>query len=315
MRRRHLLAAGAALPGVALAQEGFPTRPVRLVVAFAAGGAGDTVARLVQPVVGEALGQPLVVENRTGAGGTIGGVAVARSQPDGYTLLLDGSGHVMAPRLQPNLPIDYATSFTYVGRLTTQPYALVVHAQHPARSMAEFVAWARREGPVIFGTPGIGSSGHLSLLMMGQQGGCQVEHAPYRGGGEVINAIVSGSISVACTTVGSAKLAAETGRARILGVSTAQRATSLPEVPSFAETGFPDIDITSWIAIFGPAGIPAPALGVLSRAFASALADPAVQSRLLAAGYELGWMGPDRFSAYVAQQRAMFGGLMAQAGL
>jgi tripartite-type tricarboxylate transporter receptor subunit TctC len=304
-RRSALLGFGAALAAPTLrAQEHYPSRAVRLVVNFGAGGAADTVARLIQPRMSTALGQPLIIENRTGAGGTIGAVSVARSEPDGYTLMFDSPNHLINPLLQPSIPINYETSFSYISGVTIQPWVWIISTRYAARDLQAFIAEARRRGgTVIFGSSGIGSAGHLSGELLGQRSGLPMEHVPYRSGAEAGTDVAAGNLDVACITVSSALPAVSAGKARYIASTGARRSVALPELPSFAESGFPGFDVTSWVGLFGPAGLPGEVVVKANAAIGTALCDDAVRSRLMAAGFEPDPTTPAEFAAKVASER------------
>ena len=304
-RRAALLGMAASLPAPALRAQGhYPNRPVRLIVNFGAGGAADTVARLVQPRMSEALGQSVMVENRTGAGGTIGAVTVARSEPDGYTLMFDSPNHLINPLLQPNIPINYETSFSYISGVTIQPWVWIISTRYAAQDLQGFIAEARqRGGTVIFGSSGIGSAGHLSGELLGQRSGLPMEHVPYRSGAEAGTDMAAGNLDVACITVSSAAPAVSAGKARYIASTGARRSVALPELPSFAESGFPGFDVTSWVGLFGPAGLPGEVITKANAAIGVALRDDAVRSRLMAAGFEPDPTTPVEFAAKIASER------------
>lgn len=302
------LAASATLAAPAVAQGGYPNRSVRLIVNFGAGGAADTVARLIQPKMSEVLGQSLIIENRTGAGGTIGAIAVARSEADGYTLLFDSPGHVINPMLQPNIPINYETSFSYLSGVTIQPWVWIVSSQYQARDLQGFIAEARRRGgTVIFGSSGIGSAGHLSGELLGQRSGLPMEHVPYRSGAEAANDVAGGNLQVACITVSSALPAINSGKARYIASTGARRSVAVPDLPTFAESGFPGFDVTSWVGLFGPAGLPEEVVAKVNAAMGAALRDETARSRLMAAGFEPDPTTPAEFAAKVARERVTLG--------
>ena len=304
--RRALLglAASATLAQPALAQGRYPNRPVRLVVNFGAGGAADVVARLVQPRMSEALGQSVIVENRTGAGGTLGAISVARSDPDGYTLLFDSPGHVINPMLQPNIPINYETSFSYVSGVTIQPWVWIVSTDYAAKDLQGFVAEARATGrPLIFGSSGIGSAGHLSGELLGQRTGLPMEHVPYRSGAEAGNDVAAGNLKVACITVSSAQPAIHSGKGRYVASTGARRSVALPDLPTFAESGLPGFDVTSWVGLFGPAKLLEEVVEKVNAAVGTALRDETVRSRLMAAGFEPDPTTPAEFAAKIAHER------------
>jgi tripartite-type tricarboxylate transporter receptor subunit TctC len=307
-RRQVLLglSVSSTLAAPALAQSKYPSRPVRLIVNFGAGGAADTVARLVQPKMSEVLGQSIVIENRTGAGGTVGAIAVARSDPDGYVLLFDSPGHIINPMLQPNIPINYETSFSYISGVTIQPWVWIVSADYAAKDLQSFIAESReRSGPVIFGSSGIGSAGHLSGELLGQRTGLQMEHVPYRSGAEAGNDVASGNLKVACITVSSALPAINAGKARYIASTGARRSVALPELPTFAESGLPEFDVTSWVGLFGPAKLPDEVVEKVNAAIGFALRDETVRTRLMAAGFEPDPTTPAEFAAKIAQERVV----------
>ncbi|MBI0539108.1 twin-arginine translocation pathway signal protein [Roseomonas sp. KE2513] len=318
LRRRVLLGlpAALALPSVGRAQAPWPDRPVRIVVNYAAGGAADTIARLLQPRMSEALGQSVVIENRTGAGGTVGAAAVARSPADGYTLLFDSAAHVVAPLLFRNLPVDYETAFSYLGRATVQAYVWVISARFPARDVAEFIAAAReRPQPVTFGSPGVGSSGHIAGEAFAQAAGLRFEHIPYRGGAEAANDLAAGNLEAACITLSSAAPIVEGGRARMLATTGATRAASQPNLPTLAESGLTGFDVTSWLGLFGPAGLPAPIVEKAGAALIAAGSDLTTRQRLAAAGFEAAPTNARNFAEQVRRDRETFSAVVRRAGL
>ncbi|RVT91781.1 hypothetical protein EOD42_20905 [Rhodovarius crocodyli] len=307
-RRQALLGvtASTCLAAPALAQGAYPNRTVRLIVNFGAGGAADTVARLIQPKMSEALGQSVVIENRTGAGGTIGAVAVARSEADGYTLMFDSPNHLINPLLQPNIPINYETAFSYISGVTIQPWVWIVSDQYRATTLPGFVDEARESGrPVIFGSSGIGSAGHLSGELLGQRSGVPVEHVPYRSGAEASNDVAAGNLQVACITVSSAQPAVNAGKARYIASTGARRSVALPDLPTFAESGFPGFDVTSWVGLFGPAGLAPEVIEKANAAMGVALRDETVKQRLTASGFETDPTTPAEFAAKIAHERVV----------
>lgn len=315
--RRGLLAgAGAALlPVGARAQADWPNRPIRLVVPFAAGGAADSAARAITPVMAQRLGQGIVVENRTGAGGSVGGGAVAAAAPDGYTLLWDASSHLVNPALMRGLPFDYA-GFTPVSLVVTFPGVLAVKADFPARSVAEFVALAKqRPGAISVGTQGNATAGHLGLVQFSRRAGIEVIHAPYRGGADAARDLAAGAIDAAFITTVSAGPVVDSGRARFLAVATLARVPSRPDVPTLAESGFPGFDSNEWAALFGPGGLPQPIVAKLSEALAAALADDGVKQRLAQIGAVPVGSRPAEFARFVRDGREQMAALVREAGI
>lgn len=317
MTRRGLLAGAgaAALATAALAQGDWPNRPIRLVVPFAAGGAADSAARAITPVMTQRLGQSIVVENRTGAGGSVGGGVVAQAAPDGYTLLWDASSHLVNPALMKGLPFDYA-SFTPVSLVVTFPGALAVKQDFPAKSVAEFVALAKaRPGTISVGTQGNATAGHIGLLQFCRQAGIEVIHAPYRGGADAARDLAAGAIDATFTTTVSAGPVVDSGRARFLAVTSLERVPSRPEVPSLAESGFPGFDSNEWAALFGPGGLPAPIAAALHAALTEALADPGVRQRLAQIGAVPVGSAPPDFARFVKDGREQMAVLVREAGI
>jgi len=314
LSRRALLALPPLLPGLARA-EAWPARPMRLIVPFAAGGAADSAARAITPAMSAVLGQPFVVENRTGAGGSLGGGVVAQAAPDGYTLLWDASSHLVNPALMKALPFDYA-AFTPISLVVTFPGVLAVKQDFPARSVAEFVAMARaKPGSITVGTQGNATAGHIGLLQFSRAAGIEVIHAPYRGGADAARDLAAGAIDAVFITTVSAGPVVDSGRARFLAVTTAARVPSRPEVPTLAESGFPGFNSSEWAALFGPPGLPAPIVAGLHAALAKALADPAVAQRLGQIGAVPVGSDPAAFARFVGEGRAQMAALVREAGI
>jgi tripartite-type tricarboxylate transporter receptor subunit TctC len=312
--RRSLLA-GLALPALAHAQPLF-NRPIRLLVPFAAGGAADSAARAIAPRMGELLGQSLVVENRTGASGSIGGGEVARAPADGHTLLLDASSHIVNPSLIRGLTFDYATAFAPISLVAQFPQALAVKPAFPAATLTEFIAQAKeRPGAITLGTQGNATAGHMGVLRLMQQAGIEVVHVPYRGGSDAARDLASGALDGVFITVLSARPVVESGRARFLAVANARRSALRPDVPTFAEAGLPGVELSEWVGLFTPAGTPAPQLSAIYAALTGALQEAAVRERLLGLGAEPVGTTPDDFTAFVARGREEMGAMVRAANV
>ncbi|MFL1460595.1 tripartite tricarboxylate transporter substrate-binding protein [Roseococcus sp. DSY-14] len=311
MQRRTLLALPL-LASPALAQ-GF-TRPIRVVVPFAAGGAADSATRALTPGLAQRLGQPVVVENRTGAGGSLGGGEVARSAPDGHTLLMDASSHLVNPTLLRGLAFDYATAFAPISLAVTFPQVLAVKADLPARSVAEFIALARRQ-VLNVGTQGNATAGHLGLVQFSRAAGIEVTHVPYRGGADAARDLAAGALDACFITMLSAGPIVDSGRARFLAVSNAARVPLRPEVPTFAEAGTPGIELSEWAALFAPAATPAPLLAQIHAALAATLAEPEVQGRLAQLAAVPVGSDPAAFARFVAEGRAAMAALVREANI
>lgn len=313
MKRRILLSAALAMPSLALA---FPTRSIRLVVPFAAGGAADSAARTIFPRVAERLGQPVVVENRTGAGGSLGGYEVARAAADGHTLLFDASSHLVNPHVIRNLPFDYATAFAPISQVVTFPQVLAVKADLPVDSLAGFINLARaRPGQLSVGTQGNATAGHLGLVQFSRAAGIEVTHAPYRGGADAARDLAAGALDAVFITMLSARPIVDSGRARFIAVANANRTTLRPLVPTFAETGLPGVAISEWASLFAPAGTPDPVLLALFGAVREALALAEVRERLASLGAEPVGSSPEVFARFITEGRAEMGRVVREANI
>ncbi len=318
MRRRHLIAAVPALlaaPAVHAQGAGFPNRSIRLMVGFAPGGTTDVAARLLAPRMQALLGQPVVVENRAGAGSNIATEAVTRAPADGYTLLIGTIGGLAVnPTLYGNLPFDPQTDLTAISRVAMILNVLAVPADRPWRSVAELVA-AARQRPLSFGSSGVGGAGHLAGEQFNMIGGMRNTHIPYRGGGPLIADLITGQFDFAFTPSSGARPQAEAGRARILAVATAQRSPLLPEVPPVAETpGFASFDAQDWSTLMAPRGLPAPVLEVLHRAATTALNDPEVVQALAQRGMEATPSTPEACAAFIRSETAKWAPVVRASG-
>ena len=281
--RRALLLATLAAPA-ARAQAGFPSRPIRLLVPYPAGGGTDIVARLLAEAMRDELGQPLVVENRPGAGGNLGAEAVVRSAPDGHTLLVTAGGLAIAPSVQRALPFDPRRDLAGVALLATVPLLLVVRPDSPLRSVADLLALARARGnAAAYATFGIATPPHLVGERIGQQAGATMTHVPYRGGAQAMPDLLSGALDVAIMDAVSMVPHVAAGRLRALAITGPVRSPALPDLPTLGEAGVP-FDAVGWHAAFAPAATPAPVLARLNGAFTRALALPRIREAILAGG-------------------------------
>jgi len=289
LKRRSLLQAlGSALalsPFAVFAA--YPERPVRLIVPFAPGGNADIVARLVGGAMAESLGQPVVVENRAGAGGSIGAELVARAAPDGYTLLTGSNGPLTVnPFVQAKLGYDPLKDFAPVGLTSLVPHALIVNATVPARTLPELIALSQRQ-QVGIGTAGIGSATHLTLERFNAQTGAKLLHVPYKGGGALLPDLVAGTIQGAMTEFSSALPHHRGGKARFVAVASAKRSALAAEVPTMIEGGVKDFHAASYIGVLAPAGVPADVMARLRTALAAALNSPKTLERFRELGVEV----------------------------
>jgi tripartite-type tricarboxylate transporter receptor subunit TctC len=285
MRRRHLLAASAGLlaaPAIVRAQSGaWPTRgAVRLVAQFPPGGLVDTVSRLMAPGLGAALGQTVVVENRAGNAGIIGTDAVARAAPDGYTLLVShASVHVYAAATRPTLPFDPVADFTHLSMLVEAPNVVLVRGDSPIRTLAQYIETARRQ-PVRYGSSGIGSAPHLlGAMLTAETGAANLEHVPYAGSAPAMQDLLARNIESFFDPITTNVQQMRDGSLRALAVSTPARLPAFPDVPTFAELGFPRLTSAQWLGLSAPRGLPAPIAERLIAALPPILARPELAAR------------------------------------
>jgi tripartite-type tricarboxylate transporter receptor subunit TctC len=277
--------------------QSFPTRPIRVVVPFAAGAALDSVARLVATHMGPVLKQPVIVENRPGADGNIGAGLVAKAAPDGYTLLLTPSNLAASPALYRNLTFDAGKDFTPISQLVSYGLLLVASSKVPASSVSELVALARsKPGALNYGHSGVGSQPHLAMELLKLSTAIDIAPIPYKGSAPIQAALISGEIDVAFITIPSGVQPIKAGRFRALGVSSVQKSAALPNVPTIAESGVTDFEVDSWSGLFAPAKTPADIIDALHRATKNALDLPDVRARLESLGNDVIASTPEAFT-------------------
>lgn len=295
-----LLAAGCV--GAAIAQT-YPDRPVRVINPFPAGGSGDAVVRIVFEKVGAALGQPFVVEARTGAAGSIGTDSVAKAAPDGYTLIL-GTASTFGTNssTQKNLPYDPVRDFTPVVMMASTPYLLLVNPSVPAGNLGELIAYARvNPGKLNYGSFGNGSSNHLAYELLKQQTGMDMVHVPYKGGAPLIAALLGGEVQSSLDVYATAMPQVRSGKFKLLGVAADKRFPLIPDVPTLAEQGYP-VTGGTFFAILGPAKLPAHVVTTLNREINRALAQPEVRERLAQLGVEVVGGTPEQLDEAVRKE-------------
>jgi tripartite-type tricarboxylate transporter receptor subunit TctC len=315
MPRRRTLLALALLPAPALAQraQGLFNRPIRLVVPFAPGGNSDTLARLIQPRMAAFLGQQIVVENRSGAGGAIGAAQVVQAPADGHTLLFDSASFVVAQFIHRNLSFDYERDFAPVGTVADVPYLLGVARGRGITDIASFLAAARAApGGLSYGSPGVGSIGHLAGVMLAHRSGVRLEHVPYRGGAEAARDLAAGTLDAAIISGNSLNPLVEGGRAVVAGTTNA---AGIGPHPAIASQGFPGFDLTSWNALFCRAGTPEPIRRTLEEAVNHATSDAEVRARYAAAGADATPAEADALAARLVRERALVRDLIRETGI
>ena len=293
----------------------YPSRPIRLVLPFAAGGLVDVPGRILAQKLTEALGQPLVVENRPGAGSTIGADAVAKAKPDGYTLMITSTTHVISANLYKTVPYDALHDFAPVMKLAEGPYVLVVNPSLPAKSVAELVALAKsRPGRIDYGTSGNGSSQHLVAALFCAMSGAPLNHVPYKGSDRATQDLIGGQVMVGFLGTPGALPQLKSGRLRALAVTTARRSPELTEVPTMQEAGIPGYEATIWLGLFAPAGTPREVLAKLHAEVESALAVPEARASIARTGLEVSVSGTEEFAAFVRAEYEKWGKVVRDTG-
>ena len=312
--RHLLLLLLAAACGGALAQE-YPTRPVRIVVPLSPGGFADTPARLLAPRLSAQLGRQFFIENRPGAGSTIGANEIARSAPDGYNLLLSGTPHVISAHLYKKLPYDALKDFAQVAMIAVGPYVLVVNAQLPAHSVRELITLAKAQpGKLDYASSGNGSAQHLVSALFNSMAGIELNHVPYKGSAPAMQDLVSGQVKVSFAGVPNVMSHLKAGRVRALAVSTAKRWPELPDVPTAAEAGVPGYEATLWLNLVAPAGTPQALIERLRNEVNKALSDAELQRQFQAAGVEAATLEPQALEAFVRTEYEKWGRVVRATG-
>ena len=322
MNRRQCLASAcgiaglAALPGLVCAQAPYPAKPIRFVVPYPAGGPLDIVARLLAQKVSESVKQPVVVDNKPGAGGNIGADSVAKATADGYTLLMGAvATHAINPSLYPAMPYDAARDFAPVTQVASTPNVLVVNPSVPAATVREFIAHAKANpGKLNFGSGSSGSAGHLAGELFKTLADLDMTHIPYKGAAPAMQDLVGGRIDLMFDNLASSLSQVRAGRVKALAVTTAKRSALAPELPTIAESGLPGFDITTWFGVFAPAGTPHAVLEVLHSEFTRALAAPDVREKMLALGAEPVGSRPEEFAEYIRTETAKYARLVKSSG-
>ena len=319
--RRALIAAVGGtvliLAAVANATEPFPTHPIRLVVPYPAGGGTDIVGRVLGQKLHESLGQPVVIDNRGGAGGTIGTAAAAKSAPDGYTLLLVPTSHVINPSIYAKLPYDTEKDFAPITMVASAAILMAVNPSVPADTVRGFIEAARARPQTIanYGSAGTGTVFHLTGELFRQLAGLQLQHVPYRGGAPTVTALLAGEIPLAFETMLALQPHVRAGTLRALAVTSPRRSAIMPDIPTTAEAGFPALVAYNSYALFAPAGTPSPVLMRLHDAAVAALALPEVNDQLREQGAEVVGGSPAELGAYVATEIPKWAALARQAGV
>jgi tripartite-type tricarboxylate transporter receptor subunit TctC len=294
----------------------YPVKPIRFVVPYPAGGPLDTVARLLAQKVSESVKQPVVVDNKPGAGGNIGADIVAKSPPDGYTIVMGAvATHAINPALYASIPFDPVRDFAPVTQVASTPNVLVVNPSLPVHSVREFIDYAKKNpGKLNFGSGSTGSAGHLAGELFKSLAGVEMTHVPYKGAAPAMQDLIGGQIHLMFDNLASSLGQVRGGRIRALAVTTAKRTALAPELPTIAESGLPGFDISTWFGVFAPAGTPRAALDRLHAEFTRALAAADVRDKMLALGAEPVGNRPEEFAGYIREEAAKYARLVKASG-
>lgn len=312
-----LALAGLLLSGLPLAAQSYPERPVRLIVPFAAGGGSDSVGRAIAQKLSETLGQNVVVENRPGAGGSIGATYVAKAAPDGYTLLLGSTSEIAQyPHVSANVPYDPQKDFAPVALIATVPLVLTVAQKLPVSNVQELIATARKNpGKLNYGSAGTGSTTHLAMALFADMTGIDMVNVPYKGSAPVVTDLLAGNLDLAMPTMSAALPHAGGGKLKLIAVSTAKRAKALPDVPTIAESGVPAYATGLWTGLLAPAKTPRPIIEKLHAATAAALKTPELLKILNSQGAEPSGSTPEEFAQEIAREFETWRAVVQKTGI
>ncbi|MDM0047145.1 tripartite tricarboxylate transporter substrate binding protein [Variovorax dokdonensis] len=318
--RRFALAAiasaAAAMLPFSAAADNFPSKPITIIVPFAAGGTTDILARIVGQALGADLGQSVVIDNRAGAGGNIGGQLAARSPADGYTLFMGTVGtHAINESLYKKMPFDPIKDFAPLSRVATVPNLLVANPAQPFKTVPELIAYAKANpGKVNFGSSGSGSSIHLSGELFKSMAKVDMVHIPYRGSAPAVNDLLGNQIAIMFDNMPSAIQHVRAGKLRPIAVTTAKRSPELPDVPTIAEAGVPGYEATSWFGLFAPAGTPAPIVAQLNKSLVKVLNQPEVKQKIAAQGGDVVAETPEQFAAFIKAETLKWSKVVKESG-
>jgi tripartite-type tricarboxylate transporter receptor subunit TctC len=311
-----LLATIAVAAGLPAGAQPYPTGPIRIVVPFTPGGGTDILARMIGQKLTESWGQPVVVDNRAGASGTVGTAVVAKAAADGHTALIVPAGYAGNPSLYKRLPYDHTRDLAPVSWLASGPLMLVVHPSFPAKSIKELIAFCRsRPGEVNFGSSGPGTLPHLSAELFNTMSGIKLVHIPYKGAGAAVTDLLAGRIPIYFMNILQSLQIVKNGKLRALGVTTPKRSPIAPEIPAIAEAGLKGYDMTNWYGLLVPAATPHPVIVKLNGEIARILNLPELKSRLADDGMVVVASSPEQFAAFLARETAKFAKVIEAAGI
>lgn len=294
----------------------YPNRPISIVVAYAAGGSNDVVARLIGPKISDFLGKPVIIENVSGAGGEVGATRVARSAPDGYTLFLAAGGHAIAHGLKKSLQYDLVKDFSPISQVVQSPYMLLTNPSLPVKSVAELIAYAKKHpGKLNYSSSGTGNPPHLCAEVFQKMTGTELVQVPYRGEQPAIAGLVAGDVQMSFQGPGSTKGFIDSGTIRALAVTSKSRLKILPDVPTLHESGLADFDISTWFALIAPKNVDSDIVKKLHQAVLFALKEPTVLQRLAELGMVPVGNSPDELGALLKTEVARYEGIIRAAGI
>jgi tripartite-type tricarboxylate transporter receptor subunit TctC len=318
MRIRTILAAAllAIAPVPGLGQDAYPSKPIRIIVAYPAGGANDIVARAIGQELAQDLGQPVVIENKSGAAGTVGADAAAKAPADGYTLFMAAGAHTLAPSLHVTLPYDIVRDFQPVSLAAIGTYLLVVHPSVSAKSVKELIDLAKaKPGALNFASSGVGAPPHLAGVMFQKLAGVTLNHVPYRGDTPAIADLIAGHVQLAFLSIQPLIPQVQAGKLRALAITSGKRSAAIPDLPTVAESGLPGYDIGTWWGLLAPAKTPRPVVDKLAASMRKASAVPSIKERFAAGGIAAQSNTPEEFAAMIKSEVARYRELASAAGV
>jgi len=293
----------------------YPARPIKIIVPFGPGGFTDVAARILQKELAPAIGQPVIIENKPGAGSTIGTSEVAKAAPDGYTLAMISTAHVISPHLYRSMPYDALKDFTPVMKLAEGPYVLVIHPSLPVKSVADLIAAARAQPNTIdYASSGNGSAQHLVGALFVTMANAPLSHVPYKGSSQAMNDVLGGQVKVSFVGVPNALPNLQTGKLKALAVSTRKRYAELPDVPTLEEAGVPGYDATIWLGLLAPPATPREVVTKLNAAITKILAEPDAKKLMASAGVEVATSSPEEFVALLRSEFERWGKVVKETG-
>ena len=293
----------------------WPSKPVKIIVPFGSGGFTDVVARILQKELAPVLGQPIVIENRPGAGSTIGTDVVAKAEPDGYTLAMVSTTHVISPHLYKSMPYDAIHDFTPVMKLVEGPYVMVVNSTLPVKTLQEFIAYAKeRPGQIFFASSGNGSSQHLVGALFQSMAGVKLQHVPYKGSNAAMADLLGGQVKVSFVGMPNALPNIATGKLRALAVTTKKRSPDLPDVPTMDEAGVKGYEATIWLGLLAPKNTPQAIVDKLNASIVKVLADPAARKLMRSAGVDVATSSPADFEKLLQSEYDRWGKVVKETG-